>query len=125
MILDNITKAAFKLINTVAPFLNPEGFLKAMYKDFDSILKSNPNVSDEEIAQRMMGGIQEDKYGFGKDMADAASYVPETVPVTNTSFEGELKNNPAVQGVLIDEPIVDTLPPGGVVVEIKQGFQQQ
>lgn len=123
MILDNITKAAFKLINTVAPFLNPEGFLKAMYKDFDSILKSNPNVSDEEIAQRMMGGIQEDKYGFGKDMADAASYVPETVPVTNTSFEEDLKN-PAVQGVLIDEP-GDTLTVEDDGTATQGEFQQQ
>lgn len=117
MILDNITKAAFKLINTVAPFLNPEGFLKAMYKDFES----NSHLSDEEIAQIMMGGIKEDKYGFGEKMAEAASYEP----ATKESFGEIVANNPAVQTVLIGEPPITNSIPGPDVTATLGGSQQQ
>jgi hypothetical protein len=71
MIFDNFAKAAFKLIKTVAPSLSPEQFLEDMKADFD------PNLSDEQIFQKMMERIKEDKYGFGKDMAEVASYEPE------------------------------------------------
>lgn len=77
MIFDNFAKAAFKLIKTVAPSLSPEQLLNDMKADFD------PNLSDEENAQRMMERIKEDKYGFGKDMAEVASYESET----DQSFE--------------------------------------
>ncbi len=119
MILDNIAKAAFKLINTVAPFLNPEGFLKAMYKDFES----NSHLSDEEIAQIMMGGIKEDKYGFGEKMAEAASYEP----ATNESFEEIVANNPAVQTVLIGDsvPPIEISSPGNGETATLGGSQQQ
>jgi|JFJP01.1.fsa_nt_gi hypothetical protein len=90
MILDNITKAAFKLINSVAPSLNPQRFLDGLKVDF------NPNLSDEENFQRMMGGIKEDEYGFGPDLAEAASYETKT----NKSFEEELEEHPDAKATL-------------------------
>ncbi|MFM6402279.1 MAG: hypothetical protein ACKPFF_36845, partial [Planktothrix sp.] len=84
MIFDDLIKGAFKLINTVAPSLNPQRFLDGMKGDFD------PDLTDEENFQRMMGGIKEDQYGFGKELGDAASYETEN----NRSFEEELEENP-------------------------------
>jgi hypothetical protein len=87
MILDDIIKAAFRLINTVAPSLNPQKFLDGLKVDFD------PNLTDEENFQKMTGGIKEDKYGFGEEMAEAASYKTEN----NRSFEEELEEHPDVK----------------------------
>jgi len=70
MILDHLAKAAFGIINTVAPSLNPERFLEAMRDDFD------PNLSDEENKKRMMQKIRGGKLGTG--LAEAASYEPGT-----------------------------------------------
>jgi hypothetical protein len=93
MILDDIIKAAFKLINTVAPSLNPQKFLDGLKVGF------NPNLSDEENFQNMMGGIKEDEYGFGPDLAKAASSETKT----NEPFEEELEKHPDVKERLTDQ----------------------
>jgi|GEM_PF-3684242 len=89
MILDNLAKAAFGIINTVAPSLSPETFLKEMKDEFD------PNLSDEENEKRMMEKIRQGK--LGKKMAEAASYEPEN----DKSFEevlGEVKEEAKQNG---------------------------
>lgn len=108
MILDKFTKAAFKMINTVAPFLNPESFLKGMYEDFD------PNLSDEENAKRMMGGIQENKYGFGEKLAEAASYQTQT----NETFVEALEQNPEVAAVITGDAT-------GAAVKVNEGEAEE
>lgn len=70
MIFDNIIKAAFGFINTVAPSLSPQNFLDAMRDDFD------PELTDEENKKRMMEKIRGGK--LGKGLAEAASYQPKT-----------------------------------------------
>lgn len=70
MIFDNIIKAAFGFINTVAPSLSPQNFLDAMRDDFD------PELTDEENKKRMMEKIRGGK--LGKGLAEAASYEPQT-----------------------------------------------
>jgi hypothetical protein len=70
MIFDNLIKAAFGFINTVAPSLNPQNFLDAMEDDFD------PDLSDAENKKRMMQKIRGGK--LGKPLAEAASYEPKT-----------------------------------------------
>ena len=70
MILDNLVKAAFGIINTVAPSLTPQRFLDGMRDDFD------PNLSDEENKKIMMQKIRGGKLGRG--LAEVASYEPGT-----------------------------------------------
>lgn len=115
MILDNLIKAAFKLINTVAPSLSPEIFLDAMRDDFD------PNLTDEENKQKMMGKIRDGK--LGKPLADVASSESNT----DKSFEEMLEENPLAKTVLNPNPeprIEDTLS-GGTGNETAKRTQQK
>ena len=79
MKLDDLTKKAFKVLNTVVPSLSPEKFLDTL-KDY-----FNPNLSRAENKRIMMQKIREGK--LGKALADIVS----DEFVTNKSFEEVLE----------------------------------
>ena len=79
MKLDDLTKKAFKVLNTVVPSLSPEKLLDTL-KDY-----FNPNLSRAENKRIMMQKVREGK--LGKALADVVS----DEFITNKSFEEVLE----------------------------------
>ncbi len=88
MKLNFLTEAAFGLLKKVAPTLTPKSFLDALSEDFD------PNLSDAENKERMMGAIR--KGIFGERLAEAADPNVQADPTIEAKLLSQQPANEAV-----------------------------
>lgn len=90
MKLNFLIDAAFRLLKAVAPSLTPKSFLDALREYFD------PNLSDAENKERIMGAIR--KGIFGERLAEAADPNVQADPTIEAQLLSQQPANESSSG---------------------------